>query len=282
MTMTPYWPRVGLDDVLDTLRRDETEQAGRFVVRGLRSDHPSVLGSQLLGLAVSAAEHTLPGMRVQSLHTVFPRGGHAGEPIEVAVETVQSGRTLATAEVTFRQKGREHCRAVAMLTRDEPDFLRHGATPPDHVPGPDACEPFDCPLVPWETRVEGGITAWDREVSGPAAIDVWMRCKEIAGSGLGLSRSLLAHAMEAFVIPVAVRPYPLAELARRGGSGLSVVLAQTVTFHEPFDLAEWLLLRAENVYTGRGRMHSRLQAFADGGLVASAGGDGLLRAAGPG
>ncbi|MYQ32223.1 thioesterase family protein [Streptomyces sp. SID4956] len=278
MTRTPYWPRIALDDMLDALRTQETGP-GRLVARGLRTDHPSVLGSQLLGLTVATAERTLPGMRVQSLHTVFPRGGRAGEPIDVAVETVQSGRFLATLEVSFRQRGREHCRAVVMLTRDEPDFVRHGVVAHDDLPGPDACEAFDCPLVPWETRVEGGIGAWDRDASGPAAIDLWMRCKDLANGDRGLSRSLLAHAVEAFVIPVGVRPYPQAELVRRGGSGLSVVLAQTVTFHEPFDLAEWLLLRVENVYAGRGRMHSRFQAFADGRLVASAGGDGLLRAA---
>lgn len=277
---TEVWPRIALDDLLDVLTLHQNLSVpGEFRIRNVASKSPRSLGAQLLGTTVAAAEQAFPGLAVQSMHGVFPRGGDAARPIDVRVETVQSGRTLATAQVTFRQENREHCRVLVMLSRDEPDFLRHGRVLPDGVPGPDACEPFDCPLVPWETRVDGGDTAWDFTVARPGRADIWMRCKDAAGDP-GTARVLLAHAVEAFVIPVASRPYSHGDLARRGGRGTAVVLAQTITFHEPFSFHDWVLLRSESEYAGRGRMHGRLQAFtADGRLVASISGEALMRSA---
>jgi acyl-CoA thioesterase-2 len=279
VTATPPWPTTSIDDILTALEPEQTGP-GRFRARNVRAGIDRTLGSQLLGLTVAVAERSQPGMTVQSLHAAFPRGGDASRPIDVRVETVQAGRSLATVQVSYRQDEREHCRALVMLTRDEPDFLRHSARPPDELPGPDACEPFDCGLVPWETRTDGGQDAWRGAAGRPAAIDVWTRCKEVSGDG-ALSRQLLAHAVEAFVVPVGTLSHPPRELLRRGGCGLSVVLSQTITFHEPFTLDGWLLLRAESVHAGRGRLHGRIQVFSDGGLVASVSADGLLRAAAP-
>ncbi|WP_377267439.1 acyl-CoA thioesterase [Peterkaempfera sp. SMS 1(5)a] len=275
------WPAVDLDDLLDTRAAVTEATPGRFLVRNVRSTSPRTLGAQLIGQTVALAERSFPGMAVQSLHTVFHRGGDSGQPMEAQVETVQSGRVLATAQVTYHQQGREHCRALLMLSREEPDFLRHGTTLPDGVLGPDACEEFDCGLVPWETRTEGGSAAWDQEQARPATVDIWMRCKELPYDP-SASRSLLAHACEGFVVPVATRPYPQAELDWRGGRGVTVLLSQTVTFHERFSLRDWVLLRSESVYAGHGRMHGRLQAYANGRLVASVSADALMRAASPG
>lgn len=280
-TPVDLWPAVALDDLLDAYATVTEGEPGRFVVRNVRSTSPRTLGAQLLGQAVALAERTFPGMAVQSLHTVFHRGGDTGRPMDVRVETVQSGRVLATAQVTYSQQGREHCRMLLMLSRDEPDFLRHGTALPEELVGPDACEEFSCALVPWETRTEGGEAAWDQQSDRPGAVDVWMRCKDVP-DGPSASRALLAHAFEGFVVPVAGRPYSAAELDRRGGCGVGVVLSQTMTFHEGFSLRDWVLLRAESVYAGHGRMHGRLQAYADGRLVASSSADALMRAAQPG
>ena len=279
MTATPPWPTTSVDDILTALEPEQTGP-GRFRARNVHSGIDRTLGSQLLGLTVAVAERSRPGMTVQSLHAAFPRGGDASRPIDVSVETVQAGRSLATLQVSYRQDEREHCRAMVMLTRDEPDFLRHSAGLPDDLPGPDACEPFDCGLVPWETRTEGGEDAWRGIAGRPASIDVWTRRKEVSGDR-ALSRQLLAHAVEAFVVPVGTLSYPSEELLRRGGCGLSVVLSQTITFHGPFTLDGWVLLRAESVHAGRGRLHGRIQVFADGRLAASVSADGLLRAAAP-
>ncbi|WP_458690625.1 acyl-CoA thioesterase [Nocardia tengchongensis] len=275
---THMWPVVDLADLLDVL--DLTDAGpGRFRARNVTSTLPTTLGSQTLAQAVVAAERTVPHMAVQSLHGVFPRGGFADREVDVEVETVQSGRALATVQVSFRQDGREHARVLAMLSTDEPDFLDHGSRLPDGVPGPDDCAELPCALLPWEVRTLDGADALAFELAGPPTLDVWMRCDK-APDEPTLARALLAHGSEGFLGPVALRPYPQSEIDRRGGRGVSAMLAQTVTFHRPFSLHDWLLMRCESNFVGSGRMHGRIQIFTrTGDLVASADTQGLMRSA---
>ncbi|GEM33059.1 acyl-CoA thioesterase II [Nocardia neocaledoniensis NBRC 108232] len=271
---------VDLVDLLDVLELEEVA-TGRFLARNVTSTLPTTLGSQTLAQAVVAAERTVPHMAVQSLHGVFPRGGYADRAVDVEVEVVQSGRSLATAQVTFRQDGREHARVLTMLSVDEPDFLAHHAALPADVPGPEDCADLPCALLPWEVRTFGGADALALDFAGPPSLDVWMRCDKAPDLPM-LSRALLAHGSEGFLGPVTLRPYPQAEIARRGGRGRSAMLAQTVTFHRPFTVHNWLLLRCESPFAGAGRMYSRIQIFTRAGeLVASADAQGLMRAEGP-
>ncbi|MEV0074840.1 acyl-CoA thioesterase domain-containing protein [Nocardia neocaledoniensis] len=271
---------VDLVDLLDVLELEEVA-TGRFLARNVTSTLPTTLGSQTLAQAVVAAERTVPHMAVQSLHGVFPRGGYADRAVDVEVEVVQSGRSLATAQVTFRQDGREHARVLTMLSVDEPDFLAHHAALPADVPGPEDCADLPCALLPWEVRTFGGADALALDLAGPPSLDVWMRCGKAPDLPM-LSRALLAHGSEGFLGPVTLRPYPQAEIARRGGRGRSAMLAQTVTFHRPFTVHDWLLLRCESPFAGAGRMYSRIQMFTRAGeLAASADAQGLMRAEGP-
>lgn len=273
------WPGIDLADLLDVLDIYE-DGPGRYRARNVASDLPTMLGSQMLAQTVVAAERQVPGMAVQSMHTTFPRGGFADRPVDILVETVQSGRMLATVQVSFRQEGRENSRSLVMLTRDEPDFLRHATELPAGVPGPEECEPLPCALLPWDVRTAGGAGALAPDLAGPNRLDVWMRCPKAPGT-TQMGRALVAHGAEGFLGPVAMRPYPMAEMERRGGRGTAVALNQTVTFHEPFSPHDWLLLRCESAYAGRSRMHGRIQVFTEGGsLVASVTADGLMRSAG--
>ncbi|NUU22732.1 MAG: hypothetical protein HOV68_14640 [Streptomycetaceae bacterium] len=276
---TDLWPGIDLADLMDAL--DVAEHApGRFRARNIVSRIPTTLGSQVLAQTVLVAERTVPGMAVQSVQGVFPRGGVAAEPVGIDVEVVQSGRALATVAVTFQQEGREHSRSLVMLSRDEPDFLRHQRPLPGDVPGPEECAELPVAMLPWEVRTYGGADALAPGLAGPAALDVWMRCTKVPDTP-SLSRALLAYGTEGFLGPVAMRPYPSAEIAARGGKGTSVMLAQNITFHEPFSMHDWLLLRCESVYAGRSRMHGRIHVFGqDGRLVASVSADGLMRVAG--
>lgn len=278
---TELWPGIDLADLMDAL--DIAEMApGRFRARNIVSRIPSTLGSQVLAQTVAAAERTVPGFAVQSVQGVFPRGGIAAQPVAIEVEVVQSGRALATVEVAFRQEGREHARALVMLTRDEPDFLRHHRPLPDGVPGPEECADLPVAMLPWEVRTYGGAEALALGLAGPPTLDVWMRCTKVPDEA-SLSRSLLAYGTEGFLGPVALRPYTAEAVAALGGKGTSVMLAQNVTFHEPFSIHEWLLLRCESVYAGRSRMHGRIHVHGqDGRLVASVSADGLMRVAAEG
>ncbi|APA98276.1 acyl-CoA thioesterase [Nocardia seriolae] len=276
---TDLWPEVDLADLLDVLELTETAP-GRFRARNVSSTLPTTLGSQTLAQAVVAAERMVPHMAVQSLHGVFPRGGDAAREVDVEVELVQSGRALATAQVSFRQESREHARILAMLSIDEPDFLDHGRTVLDGVPGPDECVELPCALLPWEVPTLGGADALAPDLAGPPTLDVWIRCDK-APDVPGIARALLAHGSEGFLGPVATRPYPQGEIDRRGGRGMSAMLAQTITFHRPFTLHDWLLLRCESPFAGSGRMFTRIQICTrTGEPVASVDAHGLMRSAG--
>ncbi|MGV9410554.1 acyl-CoA thioesterase [Nocardia sp. NPDC003693] len=275
---TDSWPVVDLPDLLDVL--DLTEAGpGRFHARNVVSTLPTTLGSQTLAQAVVAAERTVPHMAVQSLHGVFPRGGYADRDVEVHTEIVQSGRALATVQVSFSQQGREHARVLTMLSTGEPDFLEHGARLPGDVPGPDECAEFPCALLPWEVRTLGGADAFAPELAAPPVLNVWMRATK-APDAPTLGRALLAHGTEGFLGPTAMRPYPRSEIARRGERGTSAMLTQTVTYHRPFHIQDWLLLRCESTFAGAGRMYGQIQVFAHTGeLVASVTAQGLMRGA---
>ncbi|WP_084479148.1 acyl-CoA thioesterase [Nocardia jejuensis] len=273
------WPVVDLTDLLDVLDLGDAGP-GRFRARNVSSTLPSTLGSQTLAQAVVAAERTVPHMAVQSLHGVFPRGGYADREVDVEVEVVQSGRALATVQVSFRQEDREHARVLAMLSVDEPDFLSHGTTLPADVPGPEDCADLPCALLPWEVRTLGGADAVALDLAGPPSLDVWMRCDK-APDLPGIARALLAHGSEGFLGPTAMRPYPRAEIDRRGGRGAAAMLTQTITFHRGFSLHDWLLLRCESPFAGAGRMYTRIQIFTrTGELVASVDAHGLMRSSG--
>ncbi|QLY29079.1 acyl-CoA thioesterase [Nocardia huaxiensis] len=277
---THLWPVVDLADLLSVLDLDEVGP-GRFRARNVTSTLPTTLGSQTLAQAVIAAERTVPHMAVQSLHGVFPRGGYADREVDVQVEVVQSGRALATVQVSFRQEEREHARVLAMLSLDEPDFLTHSTTLPADVPGPEECAELPCALLPWEVRTFGGADAVALDLAAPPSLDIWMRCTKSPDLP-GLARALLAHGSEGFLGPTAMRPYPQAEIDRRGGRGPSAMLAQTITFHRPFTLHDWLLLRCESPFAGAGRMFERIQVFTrTGELVASVAAHGLMRSANP-
>ncbi|TCJ95610.1 acyl-CoA thioesterase [Nocardia alba] len=274
---TEYWPVVDLADLLDVLDLAEIAP-GRFRARNVTSTLPTTLGSQTLAQAVVAAERTVPGMAVQSLHGVFPRGGYADREVDVDVEVVQSGRALATVQLSFRQEGREHARVLAMLSVEEPDFLAHHAVLPPDVPGPQDCADLPCALLPWEVKTLGGAAALALDLAGPPSLDVWMRCGKAPDLPV-LSRAMLAHGSEGFLGPAALRPYPQAEISRRGGRGKSAMLTQTITFHRPFTVHDWLLLRCESPFAGSGRMYTQTRIYtAAGELVASVEAHGLMRA----
>jgi acyl-CoA thioesterase len=56
------------------------------------------------------------------------------------------------------------------------------------------------------------------------------------------------------------------------------VISHTLTFHEPFSAADWLLLSHHSPYAGGGRSYGRADAFrADGQLVASFVQDAMIR-----
>jgi len=276
------WPSITTADVLDALDLDEvaaTDEHGvtRFRARNIVSAIPRTLGAQVLAQTVVAAERVVPGMAVQSLQGVFPRAGDPNEPVDVRVERLHRGRSVAMLQVGFRQGANEHYRAFVTLGVAGPELVRHADPLVADVPAPEACDEFPVSMLPWEVRTEGGVDALAPELAGPPRLDLWMRCPKLPDTAT-TARAAVAWATEGFLGPVALRPYPAEEIARRGGRSMSVALAQNVTYHEDFSAHDWLLLRCASEYAGDGRMHGRIRVFTrTGRLVASVTADGLMR-----
>ena len=124
----------------------------------------------------------------------------------------------------------------------------------------------------------GGVDINDPDAVGPAELDVWTRFAG-APDHPGTSQALLAYATDGFLIGTAMRPHAGVGQAQAHKTLSTGVLSHTITFHEPFSVADWLLLSHHSPYAGRGRSYGRADVFTeDGRFVASFVQDNMIRA----
>ena len=261
--------------VLDLEPVGEGRYRGAHLAEGLGV----VFGGQLLAQSVIAATRTVPDKELLSLHTVFARGATFDEPLQLDVEVMSSGRSMATLTVTTRQSRGVCTRSVALLHAPDPDRIRHAdqaptVLPPGTAPGPAATPDF------WDARIVDDVDIWDPDLSGPARLQVWSRFPG-APTDPDVAQALLAYASDGFLIATAMRPHPGVGQSLAHVSVATTVLTQTLTFHEPFSAVDWLLLDQRSTYAGRGRSHGAGQVFdTAGSLVASFSQDNMIRAMG--
>lgn len=240
-----------------------------------------VFGGQLMAQSIVAAALGHEGKSVKTLHIVFARGASAEAPLDVAVEPMQSGRTFASSTVTISQGDRLCTRAIVLLTAEEPDLIRHGIEAPV-VPGPEAASPAEDSAPDdgpegWEIGIVGGVDIADPDAVGPATLDVWTRFAG-APDDPATGRALLAFASDGFLIGTAMRPHAGVGQAQAHHTLSTGVVSHTITFHEPFSAADWLLLAHSSPYAGHGRGYGRADVFrSDGQLVASYVQDSMIR-----
>lgn len=233
-------------------------------VRSVPSGHGGVLGAQLLAQQVRLAERLVPGKRVQSLQTLFVRPGRADRPLTVDVEHLQAGRSFASLTLTFRQDDVLVSRASALLTVQEPDFLRRIAAAPSLPPG---AEPVRRALLPWEARVV--------PTAEPTDLDLLLRAPGVPDDP-SLWRALVAFTSE---VPAVQQVVDGLEVEVPDARLPGAVLSQTLTFLEPLDVRDWHRVRVAVPYIGRSRLLARGEVFdAQGSLAVTFATSGLLRA----
>lgn len=227
-----------------------------------------VFGGQLLAQAVVAAAAVDPAKEVKSLHTVFARGGARDQDMELDVDVMHTGRAFGSVTVTFSQAGRLCSRSLALLSAAEPDLIRHQAPFPQ-VGAPSAATASTHGGDWWEIRTVGGVDISDPSAVGPPELFVWTRFPG-APDDVTTGRALLAYATDGFLIGTAMRPHAGVGQALAHVSISTSVVTHTLTFHEPFDAGQWLLLAQESPYAGRGRSYGRGSVYTEeGALVAS-------------
>jgi acyl-CoA thioesterase len=265
-----------LDALLGALALEPVGE-GRYRAVNASTGHGVVFGGQLLAQSIVAGQAGHDGKVVKTLHTVFARGASPDAPLDIAVEPLHSGRSFASSSVTISQGDRLCTRSTVLLSADEPDLIRHADPAPDAGHDPMTWPAAGEHIAGWEVRVVGGVDIIDPDAVGPAELDVWSRF-EGAPDDQVTSQALLAFATDGFLIGTAMRPHAGVGQAQAHVSLATGVISHTITFHEPFPAADWLLLSQRSPYAGRGRSYGRADVFrTDGQLVASFVQDAMIR-----
>jgi acyl-CoA thioesterase len=251
--------------------------ADHYRASNLESEHNVVFGGQLLAQSVIAGLVDQEGKAVKTIHTVFARGASPDAPLDIAVERMHSGRSVASSTVTVSQGDRLCTRSLVLLSADEDDVIRHADSPRS------ASEPGDVAgtvrgMGAWEIGVVGDIDLNDPALVGPPELDVWIRFVG-APDDPGIDQALVAYSTDGFLIGTAMRPHAGVGQAQAHRTLSTGVLSHTLTFHERCPAAEWHLLEQWSSYAGHGRSYGRGDIFrADGQLAASFVQDAMIRA----
>ncbi len=265
-----------IDQFLDALRLESIGD-GRFVGQHLDQGHGVVFGGQLLAQTLVAAVDGVEGKSVKTLHTVFARGASYDAPAEIAVETVHDGRSFGSRTVTISQGDRVCTTSTVLLTADEPDLIRHADPMPDVQP-PAEATPNPHGEGAWEIRTVDDVDINDPELVGPPDLDVWTRFAGAPDDPV-TSQALLAFASDGFLIGTAMRPHEGIGQAQAHKSLATGVVGHTITFHDPFQAGDWMLLAHHSPHAGGGRCYGQAQVFTEQGqLVASYVQDAMIRA----
>jgi acyl-CoA thioesterase-2 len=265
LVRTPLDDRIlaSLDGLLRAL---ELSPAGddRFLAPPEPDRFTRVFGGQTVAQALLAAGETVDGptarhLAPHSLHAYFVQAGVADQAVEVAVERVRDGRSMATRRSTVTQGDRTLLVALASFhdNPDEPELVE---------PPPAAPDPHQLPLLQdWledlPPALEGHGRAW---VDHPPPLDLrigeaptflggsptdgsrahWMRLPRDVGDDALLHTVLLAYATDYLLLDMAFRSYP-GEMPPGGFAAVSVDHA--LWFHRPVRFDRWHLYTQETV-----------------------------------
>jgi acyl-CoA thioesterase-2 len=262
--MTPVQPTLddrilaSLDGLLHAL---ELSPAGddRFVAPPEPDRFTRVFGGQTVAQAQLAAGRTVEGTAPHSLHAYFVQAGVADHAVEVTVERVRTGRSMATRRSTVTQGDRTLLVALASFhdNPDEPELVE--------VP-PAAPAPHELPLLQdWLEDLPPALAGHGRAwVDHPPPIDLrigeaptflggtptdgsrahWMRLPRDVGDDPLLHTVLLAYATDYLLLDMAFRSYP-GEMPPGGFAAVSVDHA--LWFHRPVRFDRWHLHTQETV-----------------------------------
>jgi acyl-CoA thioesterase II len=264
-----------MDAFLDALSLEPTGQ-DRYRASNLESEHHVVFGGQLLAQSVIAALADQGDKTVKTIHTVFARGASPEAALEISVDRMHSGRSVASSTVTISQGDRLCTRSLVLLSAVEDDVIRHADTPrsgatPDDVAGNVRGEGV------WEIGVVGDVDLSDPEEVGPPELDVWIRFAG-APDDPAIDQALVAYSTDGFLIGTAMRPHAGVGQAQAHRTLSTGVLSHTLTYHEPCPASQWHLLQQRSSYAGHGRSYGRGDIFrADGQLAASFVQDAMIR-----
>lgn len=282
-----------LDDLITLLKLERIEEN---IFRGDSRDigSPQVFGGQVLGQALSAAQHTVEGRVAHSLHAYFLRRGDINAPIIYDVDRARDGGSFSNRRVVAIQHGRPILNLAASFQSPE-DGLSHQAEMPD-VPAPDGLKDlthlatdvldkipvklrrFMTNQRPFEFRpVE--TSSFDEPMKLPPVKNVWVRAVDAMPDNTALHQNLLTYVSDFELLATSTMPHAL-PFTR--GNVILASLDHALWFHREFRMDEWLLYSMESTNASGARGYARGKFFKqDGTLVASTTQEGLVRVLDP-
>ncbi|MDA0707241.1 MAG: acyl-CoA thioesterase II [Proteobacteria bacterium] len=274
-----------LDDLITLLNLERIEDN---IFRGESRDIGSaqVFGGQVLGQALSAAQHTVDGRVAHSLHAYFLRRGDMEAPIVYEVDRARDGGSFSNRRVVAIQHGRPILNLAASFQSPE-QGVEHQARMPE-VPGPGDCrdiletESDQLQKMPEKMRRHmADKRAFEiRPVlqdsrSGMPQKNVWLRTVDTLPATLALHQNLLAYASDYELLSVSTLPH---DLPFGKGAVIMASLDHALWFHRPVHIDEWLLYSMDSPNASGARGLARGQFFNQGGeLIASTAQEGLVR-----
>ena len=278
-----------LTDLISLLRLERIEEN---IFRGASRDigSPQVFGGQVLGQALSAAQHTLEGRVAHSLHAYFLRRGDINAPIVYEVDRARDGGSFSNRRVVAIQHGRPILNLAASFQTPE-SGLEHAASMPE-VPGPDGLRDvtqiaqgqlekiplmmrrFCTSVRPFEFRLVEPLE-FERPAPRRPVKHVWIRAVDRLPDDLTLHQNLLAYVSDYELLGVATLPHGLSFTR---GNVIIASLDHALWFHRDLRLDDWLLYAIESPTASAARGFARGHFFArDGSLLASTAQEGLIR-----
>ena len=282
-----------LEDLIALLTLERIEE---YIFRGDSRDigSPQVFGGQVLGQALSAAQHTVEGRVAHSLHAYFLRRGDINAPIIYEVDSARDGGSFSNRRVVAIQHGRPIFNLAASFQRPEVG-LEHQADMPE-VPGPEGLKDLTevasellekIPLKmrryltdkrPFEFRPIRPFNFTEPEKLPPVK-HVWIRAVDKLPRDQALHQNLLAYVSDYELLSTATLPHGLV-FGR--GTIIMASLDHALWFHRSFAVDQWLLYSMDSPSASGVRGFSRGQLFTeDGVLVASTVQEGLVRIVDP-
>jgi len=282
-----------LDDLITLLKLERIEDN---IFRGASRDigSPQVFGGQVLGQALSAAQHTVEGRAAHSLHAYFLRRGDINAPIIYDVDRARDGGSFSNRRVVAIQHGRPILNLAASFQTPQ-EGLSHQAEMPD-VPAPKglkdlthlAADVLDTIPIklrrfmtdqrPFEFRPVEHLN-FDAPKKLPPFKNVWIRAVDTLPDDVALHQNLLAYVSDFELVATATLPHAL-PFTR--GSVILASLDHALWFHRAFRMDEWLLYSMESTNASGARGYALGKFFKqDGTLVASTTQEGLIRVVDP-
>ncbi len=274
-----------LDDLITLLQLERIEEN---IFRGESRDIGSaqVFGGQVLGQALSAAQHTVDDRVVHSLHAYFLRRGDMQAPIVYEVDRARDGGSFSSRRVVAIQHGRPILNLAASFQTPE-QGLEHQASMPI-VPGPADCDDIleaESDLVQKmpelmrrhmaEKRAFEIRPVAEERRAGVAEKKVWLRAVDTLPDDAALHRNLLAYASDYELLGTATVAH---ELPFEDGGVIMASLDHALWFHREVHIDQWLLYSIDSPNASGARGFARGQFFNEAGtLIASTAQEGLLR-----